>query len=150
MSDDSRLSFGFILPPPGRVRRLFRSRFIGNSPTRKPLPTLCLVTRIEARSGWEVGVLILSFRRMRRQARQVAGLVEAFMILRRPAVYIVSLWSDERAIADFATAVPSHLAMVRWTHGRKLRTWSALYNFVGTSPPSAPWEVDTSPVEVGV
>ena len=129
-------------------RSVVRSR--AGSLTRKPLPTLCLVTRIEVRNAWDVGVLILSFGRLRRQAREVTGLVEAFMIRRRPAVYIVSLWSDERAIADFATAVPGHLKMVRWTHGRKLRSWSALYDFVGTSPPSAPWEVETSPVEVAV
>ncbi len=106
---------------------------------------LCLVTRIESRKLSTVAWVVIAALRMRRQARVVSGLHEVALFVRRPrTVYIVSLWEDEAAMADFATAVPSHALAVGhlWQGGG--RSWSALFELVGPSPLSMRWPEATS------
>jgi hypothetical protein len=72
---------------------------------------------------------------MRRARQVVPGFVDAALyVRRRRVVVIVSWWLDDRAIADFATAVPRHLAMVRWAFRQGAHTWSGLYELKGVSP----------------
>ncbi len=103
-------------------------------------PELCLVTRIRLRKPWHVLPVVLAFRRMRRSGRAVAGLLDAAIAIRPGReVVIVTLWADETAIGEFATAVPDHLALVRWTFRSGATTWSCLFEAVGVSHMTKAW-----------
>ena len=102
-------------------------------------PTLSLVTRVETRVAWEQLVIAVAFVQMKRRSRGVEGLIGTSLIRDRRSMTIVSLWANEQALGDFATAVPKHLLVVRWVRRRRLRTWSALYDLIGASPMSDDW-----------
>jgi hypothetical protein len=71
---------------------------------------------------------------MKRRGRTVPGFLDAALVIRRMrVVVIVSWWTDDLAIADFSTAVPDHLAMVRWAFRQGALTWSGLYELRGLS-----------------
>jgi hypothetical protein len=109
-------------------------RFADHQPEQIGAP-LCLVTRLEMPRVWHVGRVILAFTKMKRARRVVPGFLDATLyVRRRRVVIIVSWWTDDRAIAEFATAVPDHLAMVRWAFRQGARTWSGLYELKGLSP----------------
>lgn len=104
------------------------------------VPTLCLVTRIELKRLWHVVPVVLAFRRMRRSGRVVGGLLDAALAIRpRRTVFIVTLWTNEIAMGEFATAVPDHLAIVRWTFRSGAPTWSCLFEAVGVSHMTKRW-----------
>lgn len=104
-------------------------------------PRLCLITRIELTRRFDLLYVLLAFYRMRRRARSVQGLAEVSLFVRRwRTVFIVSLWRDELAMAEFATAVPGHLKMVRRTFRTGARSWSGLFEFFGTSGTSGAWD----------
>jgi hypothetical protein len=93
------------------------------------------MTRLEMPSVWHVARVVFVFARMRRARRVVPGFLDAALHVRRwRVVVIVSWWTDDRAIAEFATAVPDHLAMVRWAFRQGAQTWSGLYELKGLSP----------------
>lgn len=100
---------------------------------------LCLVTCIDAKRLSTLLWVFLAALHMRRQAKDVQGLREVTVCLRRPrVVMIISLWDDESAMADFGAAVPDHASRVLrlWRGGGE--SWSGFFELVGPSPHSAP------------
>lgn len=97
-------------------------------------PSLCLVTRLVLPRLWHVARVVVAFRRMKRRGRRVPGFLDATIVIRRfRVVVIVSWWTDDQAIAEFSTAVPDHLQLVRWAFRQGALTWSGLYELDGVS-----------------
>lgn len=107
---------------------------------RSAHPSVCHVTRFRVASRLDVLRIFLAFLRIRRAARvAVPGFVDALFLRSGTAVVIVSLWSHDSAIADFATAVPEHAHRVRWVKRRAV-LWSGLFELLGTSSSAGVWD----------
>lgn len=101
---------------------------------------LCLITRLEAKTVSTLLWLLITSLSMRRQARTVPGLHDVWVSFRRPrTVFLISLWDDRDAMAEFATAVPHHASAIMhlWQTGGK--SWSGLFELIGPSPASRWW-----------
>lgn len=104
-------------------------------------PVLCLVTELGFVRWRDLLAALLSFRRMRKTARDVDELLEASVLIRRPRrLLFISLWSDEDGVSKFATAVPEHPARVAWCRRTGAAVWSGLFDLVGASPTSGTWQ----------
>jgi hypothetical protein len=104
------------------------------------MPTYCLVTRIKANRFSTFLKVIVAFLRMRRRAMSVPGLLETTLLVRpQRTILLISLWEDEKAMADFGTACPDHALGVRMLYHDKAEVWSGLFEFVGASTGSKPW-----------
>lgn len=70
----------------------------------------CVLTRFRVRSIWHLFRFYRLFRRVRREAREVGGLLHAAFLIEGPRTcYSFSLWEDEGAIVDFGSRVTSHV-----------------------------------------
>lgn len=85
--------------------------FSGASYERVNCTVACVITRFQLRSRWSMHLFRILFRRVRRQAlKQVTGFIDAvFMVENSRVCYVMSLWTDDRAILDFGTFVTSHV-----------------------------------------
>lgn len=80
---------------------------------------VCQITRFGLRRPFDLVRTYLDFRRTRRRARHVPGFLCATFVLEDARTcYTLSLWRDLRAIADFGTSTPEHLAAARQVMGR--------------------------------
>lgn len=74
----------------------------------------CVLTRFRVRSVWDLLRFWRTFRRVRRDARGIKGLLHAGFLIEGPRTcYSFSLWSDEGAILEFGTFVTSHVHAAR-------------------------------------
>ena len=82
----------------------------------------------------------LRFRKLNRIGRrQIPGLVEAHVRIRRDAtLLIVSIWENELALIRFTT-LDAHVNAVRWTIRKQGEIWSGVFRLTGTSSMSKPW-----------
>jgi hypothetical protein len=79
---------------------------------------VCQITRFGLRRPIDLVRMYLAFRRARRQARHVPGfLCAAFLFEDARTCYTLSIWRDLRAIADFGSRAPDHLAAARRVMG---------------------------------
>jgi hypothetical protein len=101
---------------------------------------VCVVTRITFGRWWALPGAIRRFRRLHRVGRRnVPGLVDAHVRVRRGATLLIfSLWQDELALLQFTT-LEAHVKAVRWTIRRGGRVWSGVFRLAGTSSMSKPW-----------
>jgi hypothetical protein len=77
-------------------------------------PVACVITRFRVRSVWHLFRFYRTFRKVRRDARRIPGLLHAgFLIEGLRTCYSFSLWSDEGAILEFGTLVESHVRAAR-------------------------------------
>jgi hypothetical protein len=97
-------------------------------------PAFCLVTRIDVQRLWHLLLVVVSFRRMRREARMVRGLLDASIRLRRPrTALLISLWTGRQAMDDFESAVLEHPHQVRWLRQHRATIWSGLFELIELS-----------------
>ncbi len=74
----------------------------------------CVLTRFHVRSVWDLLRFYRAFRRVRRDARGIQGLLHAGFLVEGPRTcYSFSLWSDEGAILEFGTFIESHVRAAR-------------------------------------
>jgi hypothetical protein len=107
----------------------------------------CVLTRFHLRSSWLLIPFYLAFRRVRKEARQVAGLLQAvFLIENRRTCYTLSLWKDDQAIVHFGS-VRSHIQAANSVfasgscngqHGPEI--WSAQFRMWAVSCHNLNWE----------
>ncbi|HEX4965580.1 MAG TPA: hypothetical protein VF173_32520 [Thermoanaerobaculia bacterium] len=70
----------------------------------------CVLTRFHVRSVWDLLRFYRVFRRVRRDARSIRGLLHAGFLVEGPRTcYSFSLWADEGAILEFGTLIESHV-----------------------------------------
>lgn len=82
----------------------------------------CVLTRFRLRSALWLLPFYLEYRRVRREASQVGGLLSAVFMVENPRTcYSLSLWNDDHAIVDFGTRVRSHVSAANQAFGRTYR-----------------------------
>lgn len=82
----------------------------------------CVLTRFRLRSAWWLPPFYFAFRRIRKEARQLGGLIRAsFLIENLRTCYSLSLWTDDGAIVEFGTRVRSHVGAANRAFGRTYR-----------------------------
>ena len=99
---------------------------------RVETPLYCVLTRIRLRHFWHLPVMWLAYLRIRRQSRDVPGLVRsAFLVQDVRTFFILSVWEGEQGYAEFGAAAPSHVDAARdafrtsaTSHGDELQIWS--------------------------
>jgi len=107
----------------------------------------CVLTRFRLRSAWSLFPFYLAFRRVRRESRKVAGLLQAlFLIEDWRTCYTLSLWMNDCAIVDFGR-VESHITAAnsafRPTYRKDLQRseiWSAQFRLWAVSSHNLGWE----------
>jgi hypothetical protein len=128
--------------------------FTGASFARVDTEVSCVLTRFRLRSAWSLLPFYLAFRRVRRESRKVAGLLQAlFLIEDWRTCYTLSLWINECAIVDFGR-VKSHINAANSAFGPTYRRdlqrpeiWSAQFRLWAVSSHNLGWEgFDLQPV----
>ena len=107
----------------------------------------CVVTRFHLRSCWSLIPFYLAFRRVRRAAQDVGGLLKAvFLIEGLRTCYTLSLWKDDWAIVDFGR-VRAHVNAANSAFGPTYREdlnraeiWSAQFRLWAVSCHNLNWE----------
>ncbi|PWT88612.1 MAG: hypothetical protein C5B54_10365 [Acidobacteria bacterium] len=107
----------------------------------------CLLTRFHLRSSWSLLPFYLAFRRVRKEARKVSGLLQAvFLIENRRTCYTLSLWKDDYSIVHFGS-VRSHIQAANYVfasgscNGRRgPEIWSAQFRMWAVSCHNLNWE----------
>lgn len=101
---------------------------------------ICLVTRIKVKRLSSFLNVLWTFYRIRWKARNVTGLFESSLFVRRKRTIIfISLWRDSRSFAEFATAVPEHAKAVLKMYRIGAETWSGVFTLHQQSNTSQPW-----------
>jgi hypothetical protein len=105
-----------------------------------PKEPVCVVTKISFGRWRSLPGAVRRFRKLSRIGRrQIPGLVEAHVRIRRNAtLLIVSIWENELALIQFTT-LDAHVNAVRWTIDKKGEIWSGVFRLTGTSSMSKPW-----------
>lgn len=107
----------------------------------------CVMTRFRLRSTYSLIPFYFAFRRVRRSARDVAGLLTAvFLIEDFHTCYTMSLWKDDCAIVDFGrvhahtTAANSAFAPTWRNDLKRSEIWSAQFRLWAVSSHNLNWE----------
>jgi hypothetical protein len=76
----------------------------------------CILTRFQIRSVFYLPYFYLAFRRIRKDCRGVIpGLLKTVFLFEGPRTYyVLSIWTDERAIVQFNGLVTSHISAANW------------------------------------
>lgn len=121
--------------------------YTGASFARMDTTVSCVLTRFRLRSAWSIIPFYLAFRRVRRAARGIAGLLQAvFLIEDLHTCYTMSLWKDDCAIVDFGR-VGTHITAANSAFGPTFRRdlnraeiWSAQFRLWAVSCHNLNWE----------
>jgi hypothetical protein len=118
--------------------------FSGAAFARVDTTISCVLTRFHLRSSWSLIPFYLAFRRVRRDARVIAGLLQAsFLVENRRTCYTLSLWKDENSIMDFGS-VRSHItaanSVFSGDYGPRPEIWSAQFRMWAVSCHNLNWK----------
>jgi hypothetical protein len=114
----------------------------------------CVLTRFRLRSAWSLVPFYFAFRRVRRESRKIAGLLQAlFLIEDLRTCYTLSLWKNDCAIVDFGR-VRTHIDAANSAFGptyhrdlQRPEIWSAQFRLWAVSCHNMNWEgFDLQPV----
>jgi hypothetical protein len=122
--------------------------YTGAAFARTETKASCVLTRFRLRSAWSLVPFYFSFRRVRRAAQDVSGLLQAvFLIEDLHTCYTMSLWKDDCAIVDFSTRVSAHIIAANSAFGptyrsdlRRAEIWSAQFRLWAVSRHNLKWE----------
>lgn len=132
----------------------------------------CVVTRFHLRSVWSLPWMWLAYLHIRREARQVRGLLRTAFLVEGPRTcFLFSIWADDRALKEFGTRVETHVQAARMSFKRtfnrrrqRAEVWSTQWRLSGVSnnlqwddfdlraamDPEAQAVVDDAKIEPGV
>jgi hypothetical protein len=121
--------------------------YTGASFARMDTTVSCVLTRFRLRSAWSLIPFYLAFRRVRRSAKDIAGLLQAvFLIEDLHTCYTMSLWRDDCAIVDFGR-VGAHITAANSAFGPTYRKnlnraeiWSAQFRLWAVSAHNLNWD----------
>lgn len=122
--------------------------FTGAGFARVDTPVSCVLTRFRLRSAWSLLHFYLAFRRIRREASSLGGLLHSALLVEDlHTCYTFSLWANEEAIVDFGTRVKSHITAanssfshVHYHVGGRPEIWSAQFRLWGVSCHNMMWK----------
>jgi hypothetical protein len=114
----------------------------------------CVLTRFQLRSSWSLIPFYFAFRRVRRAAQDVGGLLKAvFLVEDMRTCYTLSLWTGDHAIVDFGRLrahVEAANSAFRPTYRQDLsrpEIWSAQFRLWAISCHNLNWEgLDLQPI----
>lgn len=115
--------------------------------TRVESTISCVLTRFRLRSCFSLVPFYLKFRRVREEAREIRGLLKAvFLVEDSHTCYTLSLWTEDRAIAEFGP-LRSHIRAANSAFGPTYRKelsraeiWSAQFRLWAISSHNLNWE----------
>lgn len=121
--------------------------YTGAAFARMDSTVACVMTRFRLRSTWSLIPFYLAFRRVRRSARDVDGLLQAvFLIEDLRTCYTISLWKDDCSIVDFSS-IRAHISAANSAFGPTYRKdlnraeiWSAQFRLWAVSCHNLNWE----------
>jgi hypothetical protein len=107
----------------------------------------CVLTRFRLRSCLSLVTFYLRFRHVRNEARKVRGLLQAVFLVEDPhTCYTLSLWKEDRAIAEFGP-LRSHIRAANSAFGPTYRKelsraeiWSVQFRLWAVSSHNLNWE----------
>lgn len=127
--------------------RFDASHVTGACYTRTDTSVSCVLTRFRLRSSWAMISFYFAFRRVRREARVIQGLLQALFLVENPRTcYTLSIWKDDRAIMDFGSlrshvhAANSAFSPTYRSDVKRPEIWSAQFRLCGVSPHNLFWE----------
>lgn len=114
--------------------------FTGAACARVDVKVSCMLTRFRLSSTWSMIAFYLAFRRIRRAAREIEGLLHAaFFIEDLHTCYTFSLWKDDWSIVEFG-GVQAHVRAATSAFGPTYRRdlgrseiWSAQFRLWAVS-----------------
>lgn len=115
---------------------------------RVDTPVNCVLTRFRVRSFWWIIPFYLSYVRVRREARQIKGLLKTAFLVEGPRTYYtLSIWDDDAAILQFSTHVRAHVHAATasmpatWCkRTQRAEIWSGQFRLWSLSPTNLNWE----------
>jgi hypothetical protein len=118
----------------------------GASYNRVDTGVSCILTRFQVNSPLSIIRFYLAFRRVRRAATKVTGLLKTvFLVEDTHTCYTLSLWRDEWSIVNFGL-IHAHVEaarfafpLVRGTGLGAPEIWSAQFRLWATSPHNLNW-----------
>jgi AhpC/TSA family len=114
----------------------------------------CVLTRFRLRSAWSLLPFYLAFRRIRRESREIGGLLQSlFLIEDWRTCYTLSMWANDCAIVDFGR-VRAHIDAANSAFGPTYRRdmqrseiWSAQFRLWAVSSHNMNWDgFDLQPI----
>lgn len=142
--------YGMVLFPDGKTRCVWPDDRpdTGAAYARVDTSVSCVLTRFQLRSVWSLIPFYIAFRRVRRSARDISGLLHAgFLVENLHTCYTMSLWKDDCAILDFSTRVHAHVRAANSAFGPTYRSdlkraeiWSAQFRLWAVSEHNLQWE----------
>jgi len=107
----------------------------------------CILTRFRLRSSWYLIPFYLAFLRVRRDAREISGLLRAvFLVEDLRTCYTLSIWRDEGSIVEFGR-IQAHVVAANSAFGPTWREdlnrseiWSAQFRLWAVSCHNLAWE----------
>lgn len=107
----------------------------------------CVLTRFQLRSVWSLVQFYLMYRRIRRGAASITGLVATlFLVENLRTCYTLSIWKSADAILQFNGSVHPHIhaanrcfGSLRFSNGRPM-LWSAQFSLAAISPCNLRWD----------
>lgn len=107
----------------------------------------CLLTRFRLRSPWSLIHFYRSYRRIRKEARNVPGLLKTvFLVENARTCYTLSIWKSPEAIYDFNVKVDSHIRAANSSFQHLqfapsgVQLWSAQFRLSALSPNNLRWD----------
>lgn len=107
----------------------------------------CLLTRFHLRTPWSLIHFYRSFRRVRKEARSVPGLLKTvFLIENVRTCYTLSFWKNTEAIYAFNVKVNSHIRAANSSFQHLefapsgVQLWSAQFRLSAVSPHNLRWD----------
>jgi AhpC/TSA family len=121
--------------------------FSGAGFARVDTPISCVLSRFHLHSPLSLIPFYLAFRRVRRAAHDIAGLMEAVFLVEGPRTcYTLSLWKDDWSIVDFGRirahidAANSAFDATYRTDAKRAEIWSAQFRLWAVSCHNLSWE----------
>jgi hypothetical protein len=100
---------------PSRSQWSDASPLSGASYERVTTTVACVLTRFKLPSIWLLPQFFLKFRRVRREAANLPGLITTvFLVEDLKTCYTLSLWTDDAAISEFGVLL-SHIFAANWS-----------------------------------
>jgi hypothetical protein len=106
----------------------------------------CVITRFRLRSTWSLLRFYRSYRRIRREADGLVGLLASAFLVENPRTcYTLSLWRDAGAIIEFNSLRTHIVAANQSFHELRIdsvgpQLWSAQFRLYAVSPHNLRWD----------
>ncbi len=100
---------------------------------------ICVTTRFHLKHSWQIILMYLSYRRLRRELNTTSGLIRYAFLLQSPLVcYTFSIWESELASMQFSNTA-CHVSAARYSIRICRNIWSATWHVETVSKFANQW-----------